>query len=72
MSFVALIMAGGKGIRFSGNTEKPMAQFEGKSLIRIVIEATKESKRITETFVAVTAYSPKTSQEAKKSIRKNY
>jgi adenosylcobinamide-phosphate guanylyltransferase len=61
---VALIMAGGKGTRFGGDTEKPMAQFMGKPLIRRVIEAAKESKRIAETYVAVTAYSPKTAQEA--------
>ena len=57
-------MAGGKGTRFRGDTEKPMAQFKGKPLIRRVIEATKESRRITETYVAVTANSPKTAQEA--------
>jgi adenosylcobinamide-phosphate guanylyltransferase len=63
---VALIMAGGKGTRFGGDTEKPMAQFMGKPLIRRVIEATKQSKRITETYVAVTSYTPKTAQEAAK------
>ena len=57
-------MAGGKGTRFGGDTEKPMAQFIGKPLIRRVIEATKESKRIAETYVAVTSYSPKTAKEA--------
>jgi len=57
-------MAGGKGTRFGGDTEKPMAQFIGKPLIRRVIEAAKESKRIAETYVAVTSYSPKTAQEA--------
>jgi adenosylcobinamide-phosphate guanylyltransferase len=62
----ALIMAGGKGTRFGGNTEKPMAMFNGKPLIRRVIEAAKESKKITEIYVAVTSYSPKTAQEAKK------
>jgi len=61
---VALIMAGGKGTRFGGDTEKPMAQFIGKPLIRRVIEATKESKRIAETYVAVTSFSPKTAEEA--------
>ncbi|MCW4034686.1 MAG: NTP transferase domain-containing protein, partial [Candidatus Bathyarchaeota archaeon] len=63
---VALIMAGGKGTRFGGDTEKPMAIFQGKPLIRIVIDATKESKKIAETYVAVTSISPKTAQEAKK------
>ena len=57
-------MAGGKGTRFGVDTEKPMAQFMGKPLMRRVIEATKESKRIEETYVAVTGYSPKTAQEA--------
>jgi adenosylcobinamide-phosphate guanylyltransferase len=66
MRIVALIMAGGKGTRFGGNIEKPMAMFMGKPIIRRVIEAAKESKRITETFVAVTAVSPNTTREAKK------
>ena len=65
MSFVALIMAGGKGTRFHGKTEKPMALFMGKPIIRRVIDATKESKRIIETYVAVTLFTPKTAQEAK-------
>ncbi|MBA7480676.1 Bifunctional protein GlmU [subsurface metagenome] len=59
-------MAGGKGTRFGGDTEKPMAKFMGKPLIKRVIEATKESKKITGIYVAVTAYSPKTAQEAAK------
>ena len=66
MEIVALIMAGGKGTRFGGDTEKPMALFNGKPLIGRVIEATKQSKKITEIYVAVTSYSPKTAQEAKK------
>jgi len=57
-------MAGGKGTRFGKDIEKPMAQFMDKPLIRRVIEATKQSKRISETVVAVTAYSPKTAKEA--------
>jgi adenosylcobinamide-phosphate guanylyltransferase len=66
MDIVALIMAGGKGTRFGGDTEKPMAMFQGKPLIRRVIEAAKESKNISDVYVAVTSYSPKTAQEAKK------
>lgn len=66
MRIVALIMAGGKGTRFSGDIEKPMAIFNGKPLIRRVIEAAKESKKIAEIYVAATSYSPKTVQEAKK------
>jgi len=70
MRIVALIMAGGKGTRFGGDTEKPMAMFMGKPIIRRVIDATKESKKITDTYVAVTSYSPKTAQEAKKTSAK--
>jgi adenosylcobinamide-phosphate guanylyltransferase len=66
VDIVALIMAGGKGTRFGGGIEKPMAIFNGKPLIRRVIEAAKESKRITEVYVAVTSFTPKTAQEAKK------
>jgi adenosylcobinamide-phosphate guanylyltransferase len=36
----------------------------GKPLIRRVIEATKESQKISETYVVVTSYSPKTAKEA--------
>ena len=70
VTIVALIMAGGKGIRFGGDTEKPITQFMGKSLIRRVIEATKDSKKIAETYVAITSYSPKTAQEAEEASAK--
>ncbi len=59
-------MAGGKGTRFSNKMEKPMALFMGKPLIRRVIDATKQAKKISEIYVAVTSISPKTTQEAKK------
>jgi adenosylcobinamide-phosphate guanylyltransferase len=65
MQIVALIMGGGKGTRFDRSIEKPMAKFMGKSLISIVIKATKESKRIAKIYVAVTSNSPKTAQEAR-------
>lgn len=63
-------MAGGKGTRFGGDTEKPMALFMGKPLIRRVIEATQKAQKISEIVVAVTSYSPKTAQEAKKTTVK--
>ena len=67
---VALIMAGGKGTRFRGKTEKPMALFNDKPLIRSVIEAVKEAKKVGEIYVVVTDYSPKTAQEAEKALVK--
>jgi uncharacterized protein (TIGR00454 family) len=66
VNIIALIMAGGKGTRFGRDIEKPMAKFMGKPLIRRVIEATQESERITEIYVAVTSSTPKTAQEAEK------
>ena len=48
-----MIMAGGKGTRFGGDTEKPMAKFMGKPLIKRVIEATKESKKITGIYITI-------------------
>ena len=59
-------MAGGKGTRFSNELEKPMALFMGKPLIRRVIEATRQAKKISKIYVAVTSISPKTAEEAKK------
>ena len=70
MRVVALIMAGGRGKRFGGDLEKPMVQFMGKPLIRRVIEAAKESKRIAETYVAITSYSPRTAEEASRASAK--
>jgi len=59
-------MAGGKGTRFSSKMEKPMALFMGKPVIRRIIDAIKDAKKISEIYVAVTSRSPKTAQEAKK------
>ena len=67
---VALIMAGGRGTRFSKDIEKPMAKLLGKSLIRRVIEATKASKKISETYVAVTSSNYQTAEEATKASAK--
>jgi len=66
MRIVALIMAGGTGERFGGDIEKPMIKLLGKPLIKKVIEATKASKRISATYVAVTLYNSQTAEEAAK------
>ena len=70
MRIVSLIMAGGRGKRFGGDIEKPMIKLLGKPLIRRVIEATKMSKRISETYVAVTSHNPRTAEEAAKASAK--
>jgi len=66
MQIPVMIMAGGKGTRFSSELEKPMALFMGKPLIRRVIDATKQAKKISKVYVAVTSISPKTAEEAQK------
>ena len=60
-------MAGGKGTRFGGSTEKPMANFLGKPLILRVIEACEDSNKISEIFVSITSVSPMTEEEVKRS-----
>ncbi|UCD26357.1 MAG: NTP transferase domain-containing protein [Candidatus Bathyarchaeota archaeon] len=67
MRVVALIMAGGRGKRFGGDIEKPMIKLLGKPLIKWVIEATKASRRLSETYVAVTSYNSRTGDEAARS-----
>ncbi len=57
-------MAGGKGLRFGKNVEKPLAELMGKSLITRVIEATKKSKKISKIYVAATAFTPRTAERA--------
>jgi adenosylcobinamide-phosphate guanylyltransferase len=69
MRIVALIMAGGKGTRFGKEIEKPLIKLLGKSLIKRVIEATKASRRISETYVAVTSNSSKTAITVKSSTK---
>ena len=69
MQIVAVIMAGGKGTRFGKNIEKPMIRLLGRSLIERVIEATNASKRISETYVAVTHYNYGTAEVAKASTK---
>jgi len=70
MRIVALIMAGGRGKRFGKDIEKPIIKLLDKPLIKRVIEATKASKRISETYVAVTSYNSKTAEEAAKASAK--
>jgi GTP:adenosylcobinamide-phosphate guanylyltransferase len=66
MDIVALIMAGGKGSRFSKSKEKPTAELLGKPLIRWVIEAAKEAWSISDIYVALTEQNVGTLEEATK------
>jgi adenosylcobinamide-phosphate guanylyltransferase len=57
---VTLIMAGGKGKRFGGKTEKALVKLLGKPLIQWVIEATRAAESISEVYVIATNETPKT------------
>jgi len=63
---VALIMAGGRGKRLGGKTEKPLVSISGKPMIRWVINAAIAAERISDIYVAVTNQTPKTVEEVSK------
>jgi adenosylcobinamide-phosphate guanylyltransferase len=63
---VALIMAGGKGERIGGKTEKPLIKLLGKPMIRWVIEATIAAQRVSEVYVVATNRTAKTVEEVSK------
>jgi len=56
----ALVMAGGKGTRMKIKEEKPLVQVCGKPVIKFVLEALKESKKIDRIIVATTISTPNT------------
>ncbi len=53
-------MAGGKGTRMKIKEEKPLVQVCGKPVIKFVLEALKESKKIDRIIVATTISTPNT------------
>ena len=55
----ALIMAGGKGSRMGGSTEKPMIAFLGKPLLDWVVDAVFNSKKISKFCVITSVNTPK-------------
>jgi adenosylcobinamide-phosphate guanylyltransferase len=60
MIVTALVMAGGKGTRMAVREEKPLLKVNSKPLIKNVIEALKDSKKVDSIVVAVSSYTPKT------------
>ena len=57
---IALVMAGGKGLRLESDIEKPLFPINGRPLITYVLENIKESKLIEKTVVAVSPNDPNT------------
>jgi adenosylcobinamide-phosphate guanylyltransferase len=56
----ALLMAGGKGNRMEGNTEKPLIELFGNPMIQNVLDALSSSDRISDIIVATSPNTPKT------------
>ncbi|MGB9979018.1 NTP transferase domain-containing protein [Methanobacterium sp.] len=56
----ALIMAGGKGTRMELDVEKPLVEINGKPMIHYVIEALKNTNKISNIIVATSKNTPET------------
>jgi adenosylcobinamide-phosphate guanylyltransferase len=61
MKVTAVVMAGGKGTRMALAEEKPLLRVGGKPVIELVLEALKNAQKIDDVVVAVSTYTPKTS-----------
>ncbi|MBQ2962124.1 NTP transferase domain-containing protein [Methanobrevibacter sp.] len=57
---IALVMAGGKGLRLKSEIEKPLYPLNDKPLMSYVLENIKDSKLIEKTVVAVSPNAPNT------------
>lgn len=66
MKIPALIMAGGRGKRFSAEIEKPLASFLGKPLIDWVLEAVKSSSKVSSFYIVTSPYTPETEDKCLK------
>jgi len=64
MVVVGLIMAGGRATRMGSETEKPLINFNGESMIKWVIKALEGASEIDEIFVATSPHTPKTQETA--------
>ncbi len=60
MGVVALVMAGGKGTRMKLDEEKPLIKVCRKPVIKYVLDALKDAKKIDKVIVATTNCTPKT------------
>jgi adenosylcobinamide-phosphate guanylyltransferase len=58
----ALLMAGGKGNRMEGDTEKPLIELFGNPMIQHVLDALSSSNRISDIIVATSPNTPKTEE----------
>lgn len=63
MKVSALIMAGGKGKRFSSGVEKPLAPFFGKPLLEWVVRAVQSASKVSDFYVVTSLNTPKTEEK---------
>ena len=59
---IALVMAGGKGLRLKSDIEKPLYPLKDKPLMSYVLDNIKESELIEKTVVAVSPNAPNTKE----------
>ena len=59
---IALVMAGGKGLRLKSDIEKPLYPLNDKPLMSYVLDNIKESELIEKTVVAVSPNAPNTKE----------
>ena len=59
---IALVMAGGKGLRLKSDIEKPLYPLNDKPLMSYVLDNIKESGLIEKTVVAVSPNAPNTKE----------
>ncbi len=62
MGVTALVMAGGKGTRLSLSEEKPLLKIGGNPVIKHVLTALKNAKKVNSIVVATSDYTPKTAK----------
>ena len=66
MGVIALVMAGGKGTRMGISQEKPLVKVCGRPVIEYVLAALKNARKVGSIVVAVSSYTPETSQHMEK------
>ena len=61
----AVVMAGGKGSRMDGNTEKPLIKVKDVPMIRYIINALSDTNEISEIIIATSPNTPETAKQVK-------
>lgn len=66
MNVTALLMAGGRGTRLKVGKEKPLLEVNSKPLVQYVLDSLRAAKKVDRIIVAVSDYTPKTAEYARR------